>query len=84
VIYRRIIDDPTRQRLEVFQADRSISRRIVDREQATFEALIPDVPGIDRLRIFSSILGESRKEARDAETKIRPTTVLKIPRIEAV
>jgi hypothetical protein len=63
-LYRRVEPDPTESRVEVVRQDGSFRNLEGHRHEAVFDVLIPDLPEIEELRIFSS-----REEGAEAAAK---------------
>jgi hypothetical protein len=68
LLYRRIIEDPLRQRLEIPLDDGRFTNVPVERKDITFEVLIPDSPENATLSFFGTVDGEP---GRLAELKLR-------------
>jgi hypothetical protein len=73
-LYRRILEDPLQNTVEIFERNGSIRRVAANRTEFYFDVLLPDIPQIVELRIFSTEL--AGKGARGAT--IRPVAILKI------
>ncbi len=53
VLYRRVMPDPTEPRVEILDRDGSIRRHPIAAPEVTFDLLVPDLPEVAEVRIFS-------------------------------
>jgi hypothetical protein len=67
VVYRRVMDDPTEDSVEVPAEDGEIQRVSVERPEVVFDILVPDLPEVSELRIFA----QSKRKPKSQAAQVR-------------
>lgn len=68
VVYRRVMDDPTEDSVEVPSESGELQRVAVDRPEVVFDILVPDIPEVFEVRIFAQ--SKRRPEAKSAQMQM--------------
>ena len=64
-LYRVLVPNPLERSVEVFEADGSIKREEeANKESCMFEVLIPDIPEMESLAVFSNITETGKQMAK--------------------
>lgn len=62
VLYRRSVPDPTEPSMEVRDEGGGLKRARAVHTDVTFDVIVPDLPGLTEIRLFSSTAGSPHPE----------------------